>query len=65
MKVIDIENWKGKEHYLWFKDYAHPYYGITSKIKLTKFRKYQKENNLPFYISFIYTVVRSIWFAFI
>jgi chloramphenicol O-acetyltransferase type A len=60
MKVIDIENWKGKEHYLWFKDYAHPYYGITSKIKLTKFRKYQKENNLPFYISFIYTVVSAL-----
>lgn len=60
MKIIDLKNWKGREHYLWFKDYAHPYYGITSKIKLTKFRKYQKENNLPFFISFVYLVVRAL-----
>ncbi|HEY8395934.1 MAG TPA: chloramphenicol acetyltransferase [Bacilli bacterium] len=60
MKTIDIEKWPRKEHYLRFKEYAHPYYGLTCRLNLTRFRKYQKEKNLPFFISFLYLIVKAM-----
>jgi chloramphenicol O-acetyltransferase type A len=60
MKVIDLGNWPGRKHYLWFKDYAHPYYAITSRIIITKFRKFLKDRDLPFFISFLYLIVKAL-----
>ena len=54
MKIIDIENWKGKKHYLWFKNYPVPYYSVTSRLDLTRFLGYIKERKYPFFISFMY-----------
>jgi len=60
MKYIDINNWKGKKHYLWFKEYAQPYYGITSKIDITKFFNHIKNNNLPFFASLTYLITKAL-----
>ena len=60
MKIIDINNWKGKKHYLWFKKYPAHYYSVTSKIDITKFITYIKTNNLPFFISLIYLVTKAL-----
>lgn len=59
-KVIDINNWIGKKHYLWFKEYAQPYYLIASEIDLTKFYEYIKKNNYGFFISLIYIVTKAL-----
>lgn len=54
MKIIDINNWKGKKHYLWFKNYPTPYYSLTTRLDLTRFLRYIKENRFPFFVSFMY-----------
>jgi chloramphenicol O-acetyltransferase type A len=60
MKVIDINNWKGKKHYLWFKNYPTPYYSLTSQVDITSFYKYIKKNNLPFFISFMFLLNKAL-----
>lgn len=59
-EIIDLSNWKGKKHYLWFKEYAHPYYSITSTIDLTDFFHYIKACDLPFFGSFMYLIVSAL-----
>jgi chloramphenicol O-acetyltransferase type A len=60
MKIIDIENWKGKKHYLWFKKYPAHYYSITTQIDITIFYQYIKANKLPFFIPFIYLLTKAL-----
>lgn len=60
MKIIDIDNWKGKEHYLWFKEYAHPYYNLTKRVDISKFYRYVKKEGLPFFVSLMYLVVKAL-----
>lgn len=60
MKVIDINNWPGKKHYLWFKNYPTPYYSITSEMDITIFYQYIKEHNLPFFISFMFLLTKAL-----
>lgn len=55
-KVIDIDNWKGKKHYLWFKEYKTPYYGMTVRMDITKLYKLIKEKKYSFFISFMYII---------
>ncbi|GAA0076000.1 chloramphenicol acetyltransferase [Clostridium sp. CTA-5] len=54
MRFIDIENWKRKEHYNYFKKMDYPHFNICANIDITKFYKYIKENELPFFISILY-----------
>lgn len=56
MKIIDINSWHGKKHYLWFKKYPIHYYGITKTIDITNFIKYTKANSLSFFVPFMYLI---------
>lgn len=55
MKLIDIENWKRKDHYYYFRQLDYPHFNICGNLDITKFHRYSKENNLPFFISVLYT----------
>jgi|SRR5690554_479106 len=56
MKIIEINNWRGRKHYLWFKKYPVHYYGITKTIDISGFIKYIKANSLSFFIPFMYLI---------
>lgn len=60
MKTIDIENWKRKKTYLWFKNFSNPCYGITSKLKITKVVEFSKRTKTSFYANILYLVVRGL-----
>ena len=59
-QIIDLNNWKGKKHYDWFIQYATPYYGVTSKIDITKFFKYLKQYDYPFFPSFMFLITKVL-----
>ncbi len=59
-KIIDINNWKGKQHYEWFIKYAVPYYGATTTIDLTLFFQYIHDVKLPFFATFMYLIVKAL-----
>lgn len=32
---VDIDNWNRRENYLFFRDFANPYYSVTSQVDVT------------------------------
>ena len=54
--LININEWKGKKHYLWFTKYPIHYYNVIKSIDITKFYNYIKANNLTFFIPLMYIV---------
>lgn len=63
MKEIDLNNWELKEQYNLFSKYAHPYYGITTKIDITKVYNFAKLNNISFYFCLghiVNTAIRKV-----
>jgi len=59
MKYIDTENWKRKDHYNYFKQLDYPHFNICGNLDITNFYKYIRENELPFFISFLYAAVKT------
>lgn len=59
MKYIEIENWKRKDHYNYFKQLDYPHFNICGNLDITAFYNYIKENELPFFISFLYAASKA------
>ena len=57
---IDIDNWKRKEHYTFFKDFQEPFFGITANVDCTKAYKYAKDNNLSFFLYYMYKSLAAV-----
>ena len=60
MKKIDVNSWKGKKHYEWFKKYPAHYYGVTSRLDITKLVNLSKEKKYLFFICMRYFVVKGL-----
>lgn len=52
--IINIDTWKRKEHYSFFKDFQEPFFGLTTNVDCTKAYKYAKDNNLSFFLYYMY-----------
>ncbi|EQB89531.1 chloramphenicol O-acetyltransferase type A [Clostridium punense] len=59
MKYIDIENWKRKDHYNYFKQLDYPHFSICGNLDISNFYKYIIEKELPFFISLLYTATKT------
>ncbi len=57
---INIETFIGKKHFLWFKEYREPTYGMTSLVDITAFYNHVKANGYPVYLSLIYLVTKAL-----
>lgn len=58
MQIIDLENWKRREHFEFFYHMDYPQYNICANIDVTRFLHFVKENKWPFYYSMIYAVTK-------
>jgi chloramphenicol O-acetyltransferase type A len=54
MIEINLENWKRKEHYLFFSRMDYPHFNICFDIDITNLIPELKKTNLPFYYTMIY-----------
>ncbi len=59
MKYIDLENWKRKDHYNYFKQFSYPQFNICANIDITSFLIHIKENKLPFFVSVVYAASKA------
>ena len=59
MKSIDIDNWKRKKHYNFFKQLDYPHFNICANIDITNFKKYLDESNLPFFVSILHMAMKT------
>ncbi len=58
-KIIDLESYKRKDHFNYFKNIGYPYVGLTVNVDITEFMKNLKKTGNPFYLSFVYQVVAA------
>ncbi len=59
MKFIDMENWNRKKHFNYFKQLDYPQFSVCGNIDITAFLKFIKEKKEPFFISMLYTAVKT------
>lgn len=51
---IDIENWSRKAHFLLFKEFEEPYYGVNIAIDCTAAYQDAKTNGTSFFLYYLY-----------
>lgn len=59
-KTIDINSWRRKEHYEFFKNYEEPFFGITTNIDCTKAYKKAKETNVSFFLYYMHKSLLAV-----
>ncbi|HOO43920.1 MAG TPA: chloramphenicol acetyltransferase [Bacillota bacterium] len=60
MKKIDIANWKRIKHYNFYKDFDFPLFSITVNLDITDFVKHVKANDIRFFPTFLYLMMKSM-----
>jgi chloramphenicol O-acetyltransferase type A len=59
-KVINIQSWKRRDHFLFFRRFDDPFYDITVHVDMTRFSERVKEEKAPFFISYLYASLKAI-----
>ena len=60
MKIIDIDSWDRKEHYLFFRKMDYPHYHIGVDLDITNFKAKAKKQGLPFSFAITYAVTAAM-----
>lgn len=60
MKEVDVLNLDRKKIYEWFDSFSNPTYGINVRIDVSNVVNYSKDNNLSFFIVFLYLITKSM-----
>lgn len=58
-KLIDMNTYKRKDHFNYFRGLANPYVGTTVDVDITGFLKQVKEEGLPFFLTFCYFIANA------
>lgn len=59
-KVINLENFKKRKQYNWFRTFSNPCYGINVKMDITEVVKYTKETKTSFFINILYLITMGL-----
>ncbi len=58
-KLIDIDNWKRKEHFLFFSKFEEPFLGVTVKVDCTTAYLKAKEKNISFFLYYLFRALKA------
>jgi chloramphenicol O-acetyltransferase type A len=56
---VNIDKWKRKDQYHFFKTFDEPFFGVTVKIDCTHTYAYAKENNVSFFLYYLYLSLKA------
>lgn len=59
-KLLDLENWNRKEHFLFFKQMEEPFFGITTTIDCTKAYTLAKELGTSFFAYYMHKTIVAV-----
>lgn len=59
-KIINLENFKKRKQYIWFKTFSNPCYGLNVKMEVTEVLKYSKKTNTSFFINILYLITTGL-----
>lgn len=58
-KVFNIENWKRKEHFLFFKDFEEPFFGVTFNADVSDLYNRSKKEGFSFYSGYLFCALKA------
>ena len=58
--LLDLENWNRKEHYLFFKQFQEPFFGLTVEIDCTKAYATAKELGTSFFVYYLHKTLVAV-----
>lgn len=59
MRYLDIEGWKRKEHYRYFRELDYPHFSICGNVDITEFLQFIKDKGDSFFPAFLYFAVKA------
>lgn len=59
-KLLDIENWPRKEHFLFFKQFEEPFFGLTVEIDCTKAYSTAKKLETSFFVYYLHKTLVAV-----
>ncbi|MCX8523232.1 chloramphenicol acetyltransferase [Chryseobacterium formosus] len=58
-KLIKLDDWKRKEHFLFFSKFEEPFFGVTINIDCTIAYKNAKEKSSSFFLYYLYRALKA------
>lgn len=58
-KLIDLDNWNRKEHFLFFSKFDEPFFGVTVKVDCTIAYQKAKEKGISFFLYYLYRALKA------
>lgn len=58
MQYVDIENWKRKSHYHFFRQMDYPHFNLCANVDISNLYALLKEKDLPFFMTMVYFTTR-------
>lgn len=58
--LLNIENWPRKEHFLFFKQFEEPFFGITTTIDCTKAYEKAKQLETSFFVYYLHKTIAAV-----
>ena len=58
--LLDIENWNRKEHFMFFKQFEEPFFGLTVEIDCSKAYKAAKELGTSFFVYYLHKTIVEV-----
>ena len=58
-RTVNINTWKRKAHFEFFKNFEEPFFGVTVNVDVTRAYRYCKANNHSFFLYYLYQSARA------
>ena len=58
-KLIDLDNWNRKEHFLFFSKFEEPFFGVTVKVDCSTAYQKAKEKGVSFFLYYLYRALKT------
>jgi chloramphenicol O-acetyltransferase type A len=59
MRYIDMDSWPRRQHFSFFGNMDHPFFGMCANVDLTAFYPYVKQRGISFTAAIVYVVSRA------
>jgi chloramphenicol O-acetyltransferase type A len=58
-RSLNIEDWKRKDQFHFFKDYDNPFFNICTEVDVTELYGFSKENEFSFFLTSLYSSLKA------
>jgi chloramphenicol O-acetyltransferase type A len=60
MKIIQMENWKRKEHFEFFSQFDEPFFGVVAHVDCSIAYDYAKEKGISFFAYYLFQSLQAV-----